>query len=303
MLEKSAMPLKVKRNSLVQEGIRRLRNTKRELPWNVKADILSEFCHKMKISGYSERFRLEVIQSAVRGYDRQCDRADQGITPLHRPRSYQRAERLKQKLMTRTSWYRPANSVIFVQATPRAELVKKVQAIVSQGADRLGLDGVRAVEMGGKSIKNHLVRLDLTGCPYPDCLLCECGEIGASHTRSGAEYSGICNLCEADGKVANYEGETGRSGMLSVAQHKEAILNQDNTNAFAKHLAVFHKENAGDISAFKFKVNQTFKKCLERQVTEGVKIKNSKADIIMNSKSEYHQPAIHRITLSREITE
>ena len=70
MLENSAMPMKVKRNSLAQEGIRRLRNCSRDLPWSEKAEILSEFSHKLMLSGYSERFRLDIIQSAVRGYQR-----------------------------------------------------------------------------------------------------------------------------------------------------------------------------------------------------------------------------------------
>ena len=43
MLESSAMPMKVKRTCMVQEGLRRLRNTRRDLPWNQKVEILSEF--------------------------------------------------------------------------------------------------------------------------------------------------------------------------------------------------------------------------------------------------------------------
>ena len=37
---------------------------------------------------------------------------------------------------------------------------------------------------------------------------------------------------------------------------------------------------------------RTFKKCLERQVAEGVAIASSEADIIINSKAEFHQPAL-----------
>ena len=69
ILANSALPEQMKRNSFVQEAIRHLRNTKREIPWKQKAEILSEFVNKMKISGYSECFHLETIQAAVRGYD------------------------------------------------------------------------------------------------------------------------------------------------------------------------------------------------------------------------------------------
>ena len=65
MLAKSAMPDKMKRNCLVQEAIRLLRNTKRELPRKQNADIHSEFSNKLMLSGYSEKFCLEIIQSAI----------------------------------------------------------------------------------------------------------------------------------------------------------------------------------------------------------------------------------------------
>ena len=106
MRQDSAMPERIKRNSLVQEGIRRLCNTKRELPWSLKKDILSEFSHKLMMSGYSDKYRLEVISAAILGYERQCERADSGGIPLHRPWSYEREARTRKKLMTKTSWYR-----------------------------------------------------------------------------------------------------------------------------------------------------------------------------------------------------
>ena len=68
------MPDKVKRSTLKEEGVRRLRNTKREIPWSEKAEILSEFAHKMMLSGYSQRFRLEIVKSAVAGYKKQVAR-------------------------------------------------------------------------------------------------------------------------------------------------------------------------------------------------------------------------------------
>ena len=88
MMERSAMPTKIKRNALVQEVIRRLRNTSRRLPWSEKSRILSEFSFAMKLSGWSEKFRLETIKSGVIGYERQCQVADRRGTALHRPQGY-----------------------------------------------------------------------------------------------------------------------------------------------------------------------------------------------------------------------
>ena len=47
MRQDFAMPDRIKRNALVQEGMQGLRNTKPELPWKLKAEILSEFSHKL----------------------------------------------------------------------------------------------------------------------------------------------------------------------------------------------------------------------------------------------------------------
>ena len=52
---------------------------------------------------------------------------------------------------------------------------------------------------------------------------------------------------------------------------------------------------------FKLQVESNHTKCLERQIKEGVSIKNSDADIVMNSKAEFHQPAVRRVTTTREV--
>ena len=103
------------------------------------------------------------------------------------------------------------------------------------------------------------------------------------------------------GLEASYFGESGFSGFYRVETgHSKAIEKKDLNNAFAKHLNIFHLEAEGDKEAFNLKVLQTFSKPLERKVTEAVLINNSKAAIKMNSKAEFHQPAIPRVTTTRE---
>ena len=70
---------------------------------------------------------------------------------------------------------------------------------------------------------------------------------------------------------------------------------------FFKHLEIFHPERQGDPSVFKLKVEATYQKCLERQVSEGVSISNSKADYLMNSKTEYMQPSVSRVIATRQV--
>ena len=53
-------------------------------------------------------------------------------------------------------------------------------------------------------------------------------------------------------------------------------------------------------SVFSYKVEGTFRSCLDRQVQEGVRITLDNSDEIMNSKSEHHQPGVMRVVTTRE---
>ena len=300
MTKSSAMPYQVKRASLAQEALRRLRNTSRSLPWSEAAEILSEYSHKLMLSGWSEADRYDFISAGLAGYRSQCKRSDSGEVPLYRPREWERATRKKKKDLAPHIWYRPADTVMFVPGTARSELKQRVQNIVTRKTAELGLT-VRVVETGGIKIKDKLVKLDLTGCIFPTCRACKSGLDGASHTRSGAQYHITCNVCQADNIVAAYEGETGWNAMYRLNEHEDAIKTKNLNNGMAKHLAVHHPDKQGDPDNFQYSCVSTFKKCLEREVSEGIVISNSKADIIMNSKSEHHQPAIHRTTVTREV--
>ena len=72
---------------------------------------------------------------------------------------------------------------------------------------------------------------------------------------------------------------------------------------FAKHLADHHQEREGDVRAFSFRVLKTFKSSLYRQVWEAVKIHGNTATIILNSRSEWHQPLTERVVFTREVRE
>ena len=77
-------------------------------------------------------------------------------------------------------------------------------------------------------------------------------------------------------------------------------MDKDLENAFAKHLQIFHPEHEGDPNVFKITVIQTFSKPMPRQCTEAVFIHNNEADIKMNSKTQFRQPAIPRVITTRE---
>ena len=72
---------------------------------------------------------------------------------------------------------------MFVPATPGAELRNSIQEIVTRKTAEVGMTAT-VKETGGTKMRDSLVRLDLTGCIYPQCRACKSDLGGASHTRS-----------------------------------------------------------------------------------------------------------------------
>ena len=129
-----------------------------------------------------------------------------------------------------------------------------------------------------------------------------CAEISpGNHTWRGGVYRNTCKLCGHVEGEAQYDGYTGHSGYQRINMgHKVSIVNRNLDNAFAKHLHIHHPERVGDDSVFKFSLSAVSKSCLIRQITEGVLIHNSDADIQLNGKSEWHQPSTRRVEFSQE---
>ena len=65
LLARSAISNSTKRSTLFSEGMRRLLNCSPELPWETKAKHLSKFSYGLLISGYSHRYRLDLINGVL----------------------------------------------------------------------------------------------------------------------------------------------------------------------------------------------------------------------------------------------
>ena len=89
----SAIPAKQKRTILTQECLRRLRNTKIELGAEVQNKYLSEFMIKLKRSGYSAKYRIEILDSAKNAFENMIKDDETGIKPLFRNRDWNKDER------------------------------------------------------------------------------------------------------------------------------------------------------------------------------------------------------------------
>ena len=206
-------------------------------------------------------------------------------------------------MVRKTSWYRPSDCVGFYPPTPRGELNQEINQVLREEGKRIGFN-LKAIETGGVSLSKMQVKPDLRRgepCGRPGCILdLTSGGAGGPHNVPSSLYRGGCNLCEANGETGEYWGESGFSGFHRCNQHEVDVVNRKETNAFAKHLAVFHPNDQGIIGNFNIQVESVFKKPLTRQKTEAVKIQSSNVTHRMNSKAEHRQPAMLRVRLTRE---
>ena len=89
-----------------------------------------------------------------------------------------------------------------------------------------------------------------------------------------------------------YDGESGSNCYTRGKQHEDGLRLEFEENPLWKHCLVEHE---GRKAEFSMKQTNVFGSCLVRQVNEAVRIEMSKADCVMNSKSEFHQAPLVRV--------
>ena len=67
---RSAIPWNSKRTILTQEVLRILLNCSTDLPWEMVVGHLEQMMARMQYSGYDKKFRIEVLRSALKAYER-----------------------------------------------------------------------------------------------------------------------------------------------------------------------------------------------------------------------------------------
>ena len=88
--EKSALSELVKTSRLTEEIVRRLENTRKELPNTYRMETLEDITQKMKNSGHKENFMKRIMTQGIIKYERkvkksELERNDRQYFPLHQP--------------------------------------------------------------------------------------------------------------------------------------------------------------------------------------------------------------------------
>ena len=276
---RSAIPWRDKRNILTQEVIRRLKNCSLSLPWRMKSEHLEEFNLKMQFSGYTAKFRAEVLKSGIQAYDKMRENDKKKKVPLHRPRKWKQQEREEEKRYKRENWYRRGNndSVIFIPATPKGELKRRLMEKV-QNVEI----GLRIVEKNGTTMKSMFQRakLDKAPCADKSCLVCKKDKKYICRQES-VTYEMKCETCEAQ-----YIGETSRTAYTRIKEHMMDQKNKTENSVLWRHSRDNH---GGEEQAVEAKVRKGFRgDATLRQITEALDIKHEMPTI--NQKEEWAGP-------------
>ena len=223
-----------------------------------------------------------------------CGEEDRGVRPIHRSRVWKAKERMKEKERKMTSWHKSQKNQIsapLIIDPTAGTMTKELKEVCRKFESVTGMR-VAVQERAGDSVK-HMAKpepLREKGCGREKCFPCTTG--GGKCEKNGAGYRIVCLTCQEAGKCTEYEGETGRNGFTRGIEHLDALRMEDGENALWKHCEI---EHGGRRAEFSMRILRIHRTPLVRQVNEAVRIIISRAECIMNSKTEWHQAPLVRI--------
>ena len=274
---RSAMSWKSKRTILVQQTIRIMRNCSRDLPWEDICKHLSDMMKRIQFSGYDQKFRYDILTSALKAYGIMKEKDVTGERPLYRKKAWRRNERRNEKHNRKRNWFRRGGyeSIIFVPCTPKAELMKRLRDDIQKTNIKIKL-----IESSGTNLKDILRTSDPRKekrCHREDCPVCNTGG------------KGDCQALDVNYKVAcscgdEYNGTTTRSAYNRGTEHFEHLNDFDTESDLLQHC---NNKHGGMIQQFKMSVTEKFKRDPTlRQISEAVRISATPQEHSINNREE-----------------
>ena len=290
----------MKRSMLANEGMRRLLNISPELPWEAFVDVMDDFAVKMWRSGYPESWRADAVNASLKKYEDMLKAEREGERPLFRPKTFMEEERAMAKLVKAKRWHKAggeedilAGAPLIVCPRAGGAVARKMKAVCKQFKEEHKIE-VKVYERGGLKV-GSLAKSDPLKpamCGRDNCFPCTSGG-GGDCSKSSVGYRLECLKCPETNMSAKYDGESGNNGFTRGLDHQDGLDKKREVNPLWKHCEIQHN---GEKVNFKMVCLKSFPSAFMRQVNEGVRIANSKADICMNSKAEFHQPSIVRVS-------
>jgi hypothetical protein len=296
--------MKTKIAVMVEEGVRRLRNHSQGMDSQACKECMVKWAKKLKRSGYPATFRHQVISAALGRWRRLCSDAEKGVRPIHRPREWRRKERRLAKEDKRSNWHSQPGQIsapLILDPVP-GDMLDKLKTVCEKFEKDNGIK-VKVCPRAGRSVKTDAKAEPLRklGCDREDCLPCRSpGRTKGDCEKNSVTYKITCQTCLLDGKKTSYEGETGRNAFTRGVEHQQGLHSKSENSALWKHCVL---EPDSQEAEFIMEIIQCHSTCLSRQVHEAVRILRTDAEIILNSKSEFHQTPLVRVVATNGLQE
>ena len=162
---------------------------------------------RLQYFGYDQKFRTEVVLSALKAYNHMIELDASGEQPLYRPTEWKRLQRAQERRGKRESCYRKGgfDTAIIAPATPGSQLKHRyIEEIEGAGFK------IKVVEQSGVTLKRMLHKSDPlreNECNNINCLVCSTG--GKRPCRStGVTYELVCQLCSQKSIGKHHEVHT-----------------------------------------------------------------------------------------------
>ena len=196
----------------------------------------------LRRSGYSERFRHEVIGDSLRGYEKLLKGEAEGGRPVDRPKRYQQLERRRRRQEKGGRWYRREargtrmrDGIIIIPPTPQSVMAKALRKICQEELKGTNIS-MGVTERGGRTLGQEL------GCTLPGrarkehcgrikCFPCNTGSVGLCR-RTGVGYQIDCIVCENINIESIYAGETGKNLYMRGCNYVADVEKKEKINLF-----------------------------------------------------------------------
>jgi hypothetical protein len=268
---------------------------------------------KLKNSGYSHKFRTEILDSGLKAFEKMVEDDKNGVKPMFRSKEWNQDERNSLKEKKKVNWWNTDKSkiqyksVLFVAPTPGGVLAKQLQKREEE-LNKNTKERIKIVEKGGLKIKDILGSKNpfkTPNCIEKTCPLCTESEFVDIHSEdrkipcitNNVGYRWLCVTCKERDIVKVYEGETARSARLRGLEHLKDLEKKRDKSVLYKHKISDHPHE--DVK-FKMEITKKFKDALTRQANEAVRIFNRPSHETLNSKSEFNHPPLNRVVVEKK---
>ena len=214
---RSALSARAKRDILINDLCRRLRNCDRWTDRETKEYIISDYCRSLRMGEHKEEFRELVCMRAMRSNMKSWENDRNGIKKIYRNRR-EVEERWEAEggRPDKASWFRKGGTtgVLMVPSSARGRIKEKVEKILERMPGPKG-QKMKVLEEPGPSIRQSVIKSD----PNPNQVcgrsLCPLGRDDKCHNKcykEGVQYTIVCRRCNDSGDPPKiYIGETHRS--------------------------------------------------------------------------------------------